>query len=98
MLLLPQFCSDLCQILTVGAPSDPPFGLGFFFLAIGQFYEFWQIFSFFNLGFFKMLLLPQFCSDYYQSLKEGAPSGAPLGLWFFGDLSIFRILANFFVL
>ena len=83
MLLLPQFCSDYYQILIEGAPNSSPFGLCFSFLVIDQFFEFQRIFSFCNFGFSKSLLLPDFSSDRYQSLTEGAPSGPLFGLCFF---------------
>ena len=86
-LLLPQFCSDHYQILTEDAPIGPPLALCFFFffLVIGQFFEIWRIFSSSNIAFFKSLLLSDFSSDLYQILTEGAPSGPPFGLCFFGD-------------
>ena len=77
------------------APRGSPFDL-FFFLAIDQFFEFWRIFSFFNLGFLKTLLLPQFCSDHYQIFTEGAPNSPPFGLCFFWRLTYFSNFGEFF--
>ena len=65
-------------------------------LAIDQFFEFWLIFSSFNLGFFKAHLLPQFCSDPYQILTGGVPSGPPFGFCFFFFLFFFLAIYQFF--
>ena len=62
---------------------------------IGHCFKFWRIFSFYNLPFFKSLLLPQFCWDLYQILREGILSGLLFGMCFFWRLISFFFFLNF---